>query len=86
MTSVATNEGRVLTGIAVEQSATQIVLQLPTERVLIPRDEIEETRQSPLSMMPEGQLDRLTPDQIRNLIAYLATKEQVPLPEEQNSP
>jgi hypothetical protein len=32
--------------------------------------------------MPEGQLDALSRDQIRALVAYLASKAQVPLPPE----
>jgi len=31
-------------------------------------------------MMPEGLFDRLQPDEIRDLVAYLAAREQVPLP------
>ena len=34
-------------------------------------------------MMPEGQLKHLTFTQTRDLIAYLGTLQQVPLPEEQ---
>ena len=30
--------------------------------------------------MPEGQLDALTKEQVRDLIGYLASKTQVPLP------
>jgi hypothetical protein len=29
-------------------------------------------------MMPEGQLERLTPQEIRDLFAYLASSKQVP--------
>ena len=31
-------------------------------------------------MMPEHLVDKLTKEQVRDLIGYLATKEQVPLP------
>jgi hypothetical protein len=30
--------------------------------------------------MPEGLLDALKPDEVRDLVAYLRAKEQVPLP------
>ena len=33
-------------------------------------------------MMPEGQLERLSPQEIRDLFAYLAAKQQVTLPGE----
>jgi hypothetical protein len=32
--------------------------------------------------MPEGQLDALTREQVRDLFAYLASKRQVPLPKQ----
>jgi hypothetical protein len=33
-------------------------------------------------MMPEGQLERLTPQEVRELFAYLAASRQVSLPGE----
>ena len=32
------------------------------------------------SMMPEGQLEKLTAEELRDLVGYLASKTQVPLP------
>ena len=37
---------------------------------------------SPASMMPEGLLDPLSAEEVRDLVAYLASKAQVPLPAE----
>ena len=42
--------------------------------------DVESVKDSPLSIMPEGQLDTLTREQIRDLFAYLGSKTQVPLP------
>jgi hypothetical protein len=33
-----------------------------------------------MSLMPDGQLDALTKEQVRDLMAYLMAKQQVPLP------
>jgi hypothetical protein len=33
--------------------------------------------------MPEGQLERLSPQEIRDLFAYLGSTKQVPLPADQ---
>jgi hypothetical protein len=33
-------------------------------------------------MMPEGQLKELKPDEVRDLVAYLASPVQIPLPGE----
>lgn len=78
---LALGDGRVLTGIVVERTPQQLTLQTATERLVLPTADIDAMRESPLSMMPEGQLDRLTLEQIRDLVAYLATKSQVALPE-----
>ena len=44
-------------------------------------DDIDEIKTSSLSMMPDGQWDTLSDDEVRDLVKYLATKEQVPLPD-----
>lgn len=74
------DDGRVLSGIVIGQDENTVTLQGLTERFIIPRDEIEETRPSNLSMMPERQLDVMQPDQVRDLIGYLMSPSQVPLP------
>jgi hypothetical protein len=48
--------------------------------ITVERDEIAGVRESTLSLMPEGLLEALPPEQARNLIAYLMLKSQVPLP------
>ncbi len=59
MSIVATQDGRVLTGILVERSPTRLILQTATGRVIIlGKDDIETVTDSPLSIMPEGQLRR----------------------------
>lgn len=80
MQVVATTDGRVLTGLIAERTATGIVLQTATDRIVVPLADVESERTSPVSMMPEGQLDTLAPDAIRDLIGYLRTTRQVPLP------
>ena len=79
LTNVTTADGRVLTGIIIERSTSTLTLQTANERVLLARDDIEEIVESEVSMMPEGQLDTLTKEQIRDLVAYLASPGQVPL-------
>lgn len=80
MSVVATRNGRVLTGLIVERTPARLVLQTATEQVTLAREEVEEVKDSAQSLMPERQLDTLTKEQIRDLIAYLASKHQVPLP------
>ncbi|HUE14498.1 MAG TPA: PVC-type heme-binding CxxCH protein [Planctomycetaceae bacterium] len=80
MSTVVLADGRVLNGILNDQSGPTLTVQTPTERLLINRSEIEEVRKSELSLMPEGQLDVLAAKDVRDLIAYLMSPQQVPLP------
>jgi putative membrane-bound dehydrogenase-like protein len=82
MTVVLTDEGRSLSGILKNETDSAITLQTPTDVVTLPKSEIEERKLSPLSLMPDGQLKEMKPDEARDLIAYLASPIQVPLPGE----
>jgi putative membrane-bound dehydrogenase-like protein len=81
MSVVAMNDGRVLNGLVRSPTDRTITLQSQNETVVLARKEIEQIAASPLSLMPEGQLDPLTPDEVRDLFAYLMHRTQVALPE-----
>jgi putative membrane-bound dehydrogenase-like protein len=72
LVNVATADGRLVAGIVREQDDRAVLVQTANERLLIPRDEIEEFKNSEESMMPEGLLQGLTPEEVRDLAAYLA--------------
>lgn len=80
MVVVALKDGRVLNGTVIRQTEQQLTLQTQTERLVFDRRQIEEMNQSKLSLMPEGQLEKLTKQQLADLIAYLAGHSQVNLP------
>ncbi|CAN5656190.1 c-type cytochrome [soil metagenome] len=82
VSTVALADGRVFDGIVSDRSGATLTIQTPTERILVARDEVEAIRDSELSLMPEGQLDVLSPEEIRDLIAYLMSPRQVPRPEQ----
>ncbi len=69
---VATNDGRILTGILTSETATSITLKQPegnSETLL--RSEIEELRSTGVSLMPDG-LEKDIPHQdMADLIAYI---------------
>jgi putative heme-binding domain-containing protein len=73
-------DGRIVQGVIVEETPHAVAVQTPSELVRVPVGEIEARKESSLSMMPEGLFDRLEPAEIRDLVAYLAAREQVPLP------
>jgi putative membrane-bound dehydrogenase-like protein len=80
VTVLATTNGRVLTGIIKQETDRTVTVQTQNESVIVPKDEIDTREKSPVSMMPEGLLDKLTKDEVRDLIAYLEGSGQVPLP------
>jgi putative membrane-bound dehydrogenase-like protein len=80
MSIVNTQSGRVLTGIVVERSPARLVVQTATEKLIVSAEDVESVKDSALSLMPDGQLDALTREQVRDLFAYLMGKSQVPLP------
>ncbi len=70
--TVVTDEGKVLTGLVVEDSPQRVVLKLQGgKQEVIPRDRIEAMQVSPLSMMPEDIEKQLKPQEIADLFAYL---------------
>ena len=80
MTVVATADGRVLTGLLRDPTEKTITLRNQDGSLVLPRSEVERIETSPLSFMPEGQLDALPEDEARDLVAYLMGRSQAPLP------
>jgi putative heme-binding domain-containing protein len=80
MSVVSLKDGRVLTGIVGEQTTRTVAVQTQTEKVKFERSEIDEIRPTPQSLMPDGLLNAMTDEQVRDLIGYLMAREQVPLP------
>jgi putative heme-binding domain-containing protein len=78
--SVLTVDGRSVNGVLAEEDATRIILKTAEQpRVVIAKRDIEQRRVSPNSMMPEGQLDQMKPQEVLDLIKYLRTTRQVEL-------
>ncbi len=82
MQLIQTADGRVLSGIVKAEDDTGVTLQTAIEAVVIPKDEIDLRRTTPNSMMPEGLLAKLPLEDVRDLVAYLRSSKQVPLPTE----
>jgi putative heme-binding domain-containing protein len=72
---VDTKDGRTLTGIIAAQDKATVTLKLSdAQQVRLAREQIEELRASPISIMPEDVLKELKDQQIRDLFAYLMSK------------
>jgi putative membrane-bound dehydrogenase-like protein len=69
---VQTTDGRMLTGLIVDQGAAAITLvDAKNKRTTITRDKIEEMEPLPVSLMPEDLLKPLRPKELRDLFRYL---------------
>jgi putative heme-binding domain-containing protein len=79
VTVVTTTTGRTLSGVVKQETAAALTLQTQNEVVLVPKSDIESQTATKLSMMPEGLLEPLRLEEVRDLIAYLASPTQVPL-------
>jgi len=70
--TVATKEGRVITGLLVEDSKQRLVLKVQGgKQETIPRGDIEFSKESNVSMMPEQLEKQLKPQEIADLFAFL---------------
>jgi len=68
----ALKDGRVLTGMVVEEDGRTLTLfDAQKQKTTIAKSEIEERKAAEASIMPEGLLDTLTEEQVRDLFRYL---------------
>ena len=56
MSTVALSDGRILNGILGPRSGATLAIQTPTERLVVDRSDVEEIRETKLSLMPDGLL------------------------------
>ena len=80
MSIVTLNDGRILTGFVGGKTERGFTLRGLTDPQTIERADVKLITDSPQSLMPEGLLSALSETQVRDLIGYLQTKAQVPLP------
>ena len=71
---VTLNDGRLLTGFISKQDAQTLTLRTITETHTLDRTNISKTEAMPQSLMPEGILDALKPEQVRDLFGFLMRK------------
>ncbi|MCA9259777.1 MAG: c-type cytochrome, partial [Planctomycetales bacterium] len=72
-TVIITENGRSLIGLIVEENDSALTLQTATEKVVVPKSEIEERFLSEQSLMPDGLTDALPGNDLRDLAGYLAS-------------
>ena len=80
MVTVTTKNGQILAGSVTEEDDQRLVLSMVGQKTMVAKSDIKSRETSDVSMMPEGLLKTLTPDEVLNLFKYMQTKEQVALP------
>ncbi len=74
--TVGTTDGRLLAGLVIESAPAALTLvDAKAERTVIPRDQIDVLKPSPVSIMPEKLLDSLNDQEVRDLFRYLQSEE-----------
>jgi putative heme-binding domain-containing protein len=70
--------GKVVSGLILEETPTRVkILENPlakTEPLVIEKSDIEERAKSPNSIMPKGLLDKMTREEILDLLAYVIAR------------
>jgi len=82
-TIVQLNDGRTVSGMVMNRTSSTLTINAITETVSVPIADIQSTELANYSLMPEGLFAALTPEQRRDLVAYLGSDVQVPLPDTQ---
>jgi len=74
---VATKEGRVLTGLIVEQTPEGLVLRdAKGQRTRVTRSEVDDVKELDTSLMPESLYKEFSPQQLRDLFSFLQSEPQ----------
>ncbi len=75
--TVALDDGRVLTGLPVEDSPDRLVLKTADGvRVSLRPSQVEDRKSSDVSLMPEGLAETLTDSELIDLLTFLSTLKQ----------
>ena len=80
MTAFALLDGRTITGIVRKETPQAVTIRTVNEEITVPVADLDARKPTALSVMPDGLFDALKEDEVRDLVAYLASPRQVPLP------
>jgi cytochrome c553 len=69
-----------VTGVISAADDRTLTVQTAQAPIILDRHDIAEQVVQQQSLMPEGLLSKLSDDDVRDLVAYLTSPDQVPLP------
>ncbi len=65
------SDGRVINGIIKSRNESAVTVQTATEQLVLALENVEAEQESSVSLMPEGQLEPMSAEQVRDLFGYL---------------
>ncbi len=68
---ISLKEGRLVAGVVVAQTETSVVVQTEKEQLTFAKDDIDQIKNTGKSLMPDGTLDTLSEEQVRELFRFL---------------
>jgi len=80
MVIITSKDGQVSVGNVIEEDANKVVLNMVGQQSVIAKTDVKTRVTSKISMMPEGLLLALKDHEVLDLVKYLRTETQVPLP------
>ncbi len=80
LTVITLKDGRVLNGLVSAKTERTLTVKMMDQATSVDRTDIVKLEQLPVSMMPEGLLSALDDRQVSDLVSYLMSTAQVPLP------
>ena len=75
MTQFHLKDGRQVSGLVKKETPQAVTVRTVNEEVVIPVKEIDERKGTNHSVMPEGLFDALKPEELRDLVKYLTSKD-----------
>jgi putative heme-binding domain-containing protein len=70
--SVVTEDGRVVSGVVLEETDEEVTLQLDAQKtVTVAKADVEQRHPGTVSIMPTGLDKQLRPQQLADLVKYL---------------
>ena len=74
---INTKDGRMIQGNIKEENDQKVVISMIGQVITIPKSEIMSLTKNPISLMPEGLINGFTDEQVRDLIGYLRTTQDI---------
>jgi putative heme-binding domain-containing protein len=78
---IETKDGRTLFGVVKQQTAQSVTVATLAETTTLARTDIKSFQISDISMMPEGLLTAFKDQEVRDLLYYLRSPAQAPMPD-----